>query len=254
MSAKSGVVEMAMHPVDEAAPERALAKVDGPMLPMIERLAALPDFDVAKLEKLLDMQERILDRHAEAAFNGAFAEMQAQIPTIAERGRTNMGRYARLEDIIEVVRPILKAFGFSLSFSTQWPEKGTVRIVGILTHTQGHARQSEFLTTADTSGAKNAVQALGSAVSYGRRYTTMDLLSIVSRELDDDGRGTTKPAVPVPEGYVSWALDLESTAGEKDAKKLRETWNKSKPEFRDYTLNQKRDWWEALKTKALGKA
>jgi hypothetical protein len=41
---------------------------------------------VVKLEKLLDMQERIFSKNAEIAFNGAMAEMQAELPVISERG------------------------------------------------------------------------------------------------------------------------------------------------------------------------
>src|SRR6185295_6009416 len=50
----------------------------------------------------------------------------------------------------------------------------------------GHERTSEFLADADTSGSKNAIQARGSAVSYGHRYTTKDLLNITTREAADD--------------------------------------------------------------------
>jgi hypothetical protein len=142
---------------------------DAGMLPMIERLAAMPDFDVAKLEKLIDMQERILDRNAASAFNIAFAKMQPRIPTIIERKSTDKGKYAPREDIVEVIRPILAEFGFSLSFRTEWPDKQLVKVIGILTHEEGHSRESEFMSAADKTGSKNDVQALGSATEYGRR-------------------------------------------------------------------------------------
>ena len=40
---------------------------------------------------------------------------------------------------------------------------------------------------ADTSGSKNVVQAIGSSVSYGKRYTMQALLNITSGGEDDDG-------------------------------------------------------------------
>ena len=52
---------------------------------MFERLACDPNVDVAKLEKLIEMQERIMRHQAKAAFDAAFAEMQGEIPIITER-------------------------------------------------------------------------------------------------------------------------------------------------------------------------
>ena len=46
------------------------------------------------------------------------------------------------------------------------------------------------------SGANRAVSTLGSSNSYGRRYTTKDLLNIVTKEEDDDGKKSSAPAEP----------------------------------------------------------
>src|SRR5688572_13069751 len=90
---------------------------------VIERASANPDFDANKLEKLLSMYERIMDRNAEMAFNSAFAEMQSEMPVIQENGqiviRDNVqSRYALFEDINDIVKPILKAHGFAVTFKT----------------------------------------------------------------------------------------------------------------------------------------
>ena len=42
----------------------------------------------------------------------------------------------------------------------------------------------------DLTGSKNAVQAAGSSVSYGKRYTVSALLNLTSRGEDDDARST----------------------------------------------------------------
>jgi hypothetical protein len=134
--------------------------------------------------------------------------MQAEIPTIAERGKTDKTTYATLEDIIAAVRPVLHKHGFALSHETDWPDPKTVKVIGILQHKDGHSRRSVFLSAADTTGSKNAIQALGSAMSYGRRYTSMDLLNITTRALDDDGGATGKPAPP--EGYAEWLGEMSA--------------------------------------------
>lgn len=226
---------------------------------MFERLAANKDVDVDKLQRLIEMQERIMRHNAVSAFNAAFSLMQADIPEIDEHGAIKnreggiQSRYAKNEDIQKVLRPILRKHGFSLSFRTEWPSKTSVKVVGILTHSDGHVRESEFLSDADTSGSKNSVQALGSAISYGHRYTTTDLLNITSRErIDDDGAATSKagqPDVPVPDGFDAWYAALESVADD-GLTKLTEGWNKSKPEFRNYLMKTNKSAWNNLKIKA----
>lgn len=217
---------------------------------MIERLAANPGVDVEKLQKLIDMQERILAHDAEAAFNAAFTLMQPEIPTIAERARTDKTTYAPLEDIIEVIRPIYSKHGFSLGFQTEWPDAKTVKVIGILTHTAGHARRSEFICGADQTGSKNAIQALGSTVSYGKRYTTKDLFCIVTREEDDDGRTSTKGNAPAePEGYDVWRDGMSDTADQGLAV-LQTAFQKSKREYREYITKVEPLVWAKIKTKA----
>lgn len=223
---------------------------------MFERLARDPNVDVEKLERLIGMRERLQDQAAKSAFNAAFSEMQAEIPEITERGEIKnkegkvQSKYAKNEDIQKVLRPILQQFGFSLSFRTEWPGPKTVKVVGILTHRDGHSRESEFLSDADQSGSKNSVQALGSAISYGRRYTTLDLLNITSRGADDDGQAVSKLSQPeAPDGYDDWLTDMGATADEGLAK-LHAAWNKSKREYREYTSKHNAARWAALKTKA----
>src|SRR5438045_7882033 len=111
----------------DAAPEQVPGSIElvsepdpsAGMVAVIERLAMNPSIDVAKLEKVIELQERILAYNAKAQFNAAFAEMQPEIPVIIERARTDKGKYAPLEDIIEVVRPILAKHGFGLSHKTR---------------------------------------------------------------------------------------------------------------------------------------
>lgn len=205
---------------------------------MFERLARDPHVDVDKLERLIAMQERIMRHNAEAAFNLSFAAMLPSMPTIVERSKTDKTTYAALEDIIEPLRPILSQHGFSLSFRTEWPSEKLVKVVGILTHREGHARTSEFLSAPDKTGSKNDIQALASAVSYGKRYTTNDLLCIVTRGADDDGHRanvTKKTETPAPAGYDDWLANLEAVADEGTAR-FGKMWNDSPDVNRKYLI------------------
>lgn len=243
------VRDVSLQPSQPAA---ELAKVEtlDPMVSMLERLATNPAVDVDKLRQLIDMQERVLNREAEAAFNAAFAVMQGDIPTIEEKASTDKGTYAPLEDIIEVVRPILKEHGFSLSFKTDWPDGGKVKVTGILTHRAGHARESLFIAGADTSGSKNAIQALGSSVQYGRRYVTKDLLCIVTRDEDDDGASSEKHKAPEgPEGYEAFVKAL-TAAVPKGTQALYAIWNKADAKLRQHMTRHERAAWDGLRKQA----
>lgn len=180
---------------------------------VISEAAANPNVDVEKLERLLNMQERILSRQAEIAFNSAFAEMQSEMPEITERGEIAVNgqvrsRYAKFEDINEAVKPVLQKHGFAITFKTQ-TDKGSVTVTGILMHREGHRETTDMMLEADTSGSKNSVQSIGSSVSYAKRYVLNALLNITTRGEDDNGaRGNIQ--------YITenQAADLKALADE----------------------------------------
>ena len=167
------------------------------IIQVIERAALNPDVDIDKMERLLQMQERVLDRQALMAYSAAMAAMQTELPSIAERGKTNNGHYATLEDIVDTVRPIMKKHGFAVSFRIQTQERG-IQVTGVLMHQDGHREETSMLLPADTSGSKNAVQAFGSSTSYGKRYILCALLNITTRGQDDNGHAAAPVKLVTP--------------------------------------------------------
>jgi len=184
----------------QAVLDRARARMaeqhpqDAGVMPVFERLARNPKLTVDKLGELIKLQERIVEREAKTAFETAYALMLPEIPHITKRGvvKNKQGqvqsRYARYEDIRRIVDPIMRRFGFTYHSTTDWPAPGVLVVIGMLTHAAGHTRTAKFQTEADASGGKNAIQGLGSGISYGQRYTLRQLLSIVDLAEDDDGQ------------------------------------------------------------------
>lgn len=157
------------------------------MIDSINQVLTNPNASVDTIEKMLDMQERIMNRNAEAAFNIALAEMQPKLPAIKPEGKAhNNVRYARFEDIQKAIGPLLAEHGFALSFKTGQIEKG-ISITAILRHREGHSDETTIVLPSDGSGNKNSVQAVGSSVSYGKRYTATALLNLNVAGEDDDG-------------------------------------------------------------------
>lgn len=167
------------------------------IIQVIERAALNPEVDIDKMERLLQMQERVLDRQALMAYSAAMAAMQTELPSITERGKTNTGYYATLEDIVDTVRPIMKKHGFAVSFRIETQERG-IQVTGVLMHQDGHREETSMLLPADTSGSKNAVQAFGSSTSYGKRYVLCALLNITTRGQDDDGHSAAPVKLVTP--------------------------------------------------------
>ena len=168
------------------------------MASKILELAADPNFDVDKLERLIELQTKETERQATVSFSTAFAAMQSEIPTIAKAKSGNGSNYATLEDVVEITRPILNKYGFSLSFDTNTvleknedksanDYKGYVEITAILLHKHAHKEKTTLLVPFDYSGSKknNPAQAMGSSVSYGKRYTLCALLNIATRDDND---------------------------------------------------------------------
>lgn len=187
-----------------------------PILAMIERAARDPAVDLAKLQGLMAMKKDIEAERASIAFAEAFAELQQDLPIIDRKGRIvvyskadrdkpggvpadaepiQKTPYAQFDDILEAIREPLYKHGFSLRFEHETQAVGdSYRIIttAILRHRQGHEESASSPPLQhDSTGSKNAVQAVGSAMTYGRRYALMAVLPIVShapQDADDDGK------------------------------------------------------------------
>lgn len=155
------------------------------VLNMIERVAMDPNSDLAKLEKMLDMQERVLNRNAQQAFSADMALMQSELPRVVKSRQGHNSKYAPLEDINDAIRPALQKYGFAVTFGVEQLDAG-IKIVTHLSHRQGHREETSIVLPAETSGSKNSVQAVGSSISYGKRYGICAILNISTGD-DTDG-------------------------------------------------------------------
>lgn len=172
--------------IEQTSSSAIVSSESAAVLAMIERVVANPEADMDKLEKMLDLQQRILDRNAKQAFTADLAAMQAELPLVGKHGEGhNKAKYALLEDINEAIRPTLKRYGFAVTFRIK-QQQGSATITAILSHRLGHSEETDLLLPLDTSGSKNAVQAVGSTVSYGKRYALCALLNISTGD-DNDG-------------------------------------------------------------------
>lgn len=183
------------------APGMQVQTFDGAaaLLQVIARAAENPQVDVDKMQKLLDMQQQVMARQAEAAFNVAMNQAQAEmvrVATDAENSHTR-SRYATYAAMDRALRPIYTRHGFSISYDTQDTDNGDfVVVVAYVSHSAGHTRTYRAKVPADGKGARgndgvmNRTQAFGSANSYGMRYLLKLIWNVAIGEDDTDGNTT----------------------------------------------------------------
>jgi len=178
------------------------------LLRLIEKLALDACADVAKLERIIAMDERLQAKEAELAFNAAKGRILnglARVKIVKNRsvlcetdnGKSQKGtyeafNYAPLEEIDKHLRPLLMEEEMDLSYSNEPQAAGGILIRGRLKHLpSGHFEDSFMLAPLDTSGGKSTVQGVGSTNSYLRRYIACNIFNIVVVGDDDDGTGGT---------------------------------------------------------------
>ncbi|AZD86557.1 Phage related protein [Pseudomonas chlororaphis subsp. aureofaciens] len=180
------------------------------IMSIIQQVAMTPGADIDKMERLMAMHERYQAQQAKQQYDEALARMQEELPVIEERGEIRdkfknvQSTYALWEDINEKIKPILARHGFGLSFRIP-STKGGVEVEGVLSHRAGHREVTSIHLPADISGNKNAVQAVASSVSYGKRYTAGALLNFTTTGEDDDGQGAGQKPAPPEEPVITRA-------------------------------------------------
>lgn len=171
----------------------------------IERAVRDPSIDVDKIDRLLQMRERENARLAVQSFNAAMAAAQTELQPIGADSNNpqTRSRYASYTALDRIVRPIYTRHGFGLSFTTEEsPGPDTVRVVCDVYHREGHTRRYQIDMPADGKGARGGdvmtkTHAMGSGVSYGRRYLlTMIFNLIIDRDDDGNAASRRRPAAP----------------------------------------------------------
>lgn len=183
------------------------------VLALIARAATDPNINVDVMERMLAMQQQVMAKQAEVAFNQALATIQGQLPRISKdakivhNGKT-ISTYSTYENIDNYIRPLLIEHGFSLRFNSEQAADGKAVIVGTLAHAAGHSVTNKITLGIDSSGAKNNVQGMGSTIAYGKRYLVGMLLNLVFEGEDDDGqKGGSKPVTDAQAAEIKKLLE-----------------------------------------------
>ena len=183
------------------------------LISMIERAARDPNVDIEKMERLFQMHEQASARAARTAYFAAFSRLQSELPAAVRAGKGHDNRaYARYEDLIATLRPVLAKHGFSISHrvNTSGPR---VTVTGLLAHEGGHVEETQFSAPPDDSGKKSPIHAMASTISYGKRYVTLTLTGIATEGEDDDAKGGSAGETITDEQAEKIKAALDETGG-----------------------------------------
>lgn len=154
--------------------------------------------DLKLLKEAMELQDTWERRQAEKAYNKSIASFKANPPEIVKdqevkfdtaRGGKVGYRYANLANVIEKVTPELSRHGLTISWRTFVNDK--INVTCRISHELGHYEETTLCADSEGSGTKNAIQAMGSAITYMQRYTALALLGLACADGDDDGRSTS---------------------------------------------------------------
>ncbi len=241
--------------------ERAVAPapIDPNATPM-QMLAIMTQRGVsmADLKDLVALAKDWEAGQARRAFVEAMAAFKAEPHEILKTKYVNIEGgakfwHATLADVVDGVVASLAKFGLSHKWITEQKDANSIKVTCVITHKLGHSESTEMLGAPDSSGKKNAIQQVGSTVTFLQRYTLMSLCGLAAKDMDDDAKAAgisgKKPQPAEPEGFDDWCANMEAVADEGVAR-LQDTWKKSSEMFRNYTVKWEADWWARMKNKA----
>lgn len=114
----------------------------------------------------------------------AMSQLQSEINNPANTALNPFykSKYAPLPEVLNVARPILGKFGLAV-IQNPYNDENFVYITTLVIHESGEWLETNPL---QLKPEKNTPQGVGSAITYGRRYSLSAVLGLASEE-DDDG-------------------------------------------------------------------
>jgi hypothetical protein len=190
------------------------------------RAAVAGKADLQQLKELLAIQRDYEANEARKAYHKAMAAFKANPPKIEKDRQVAYGNtkysHASLANVTEKISVELSKYGLSASWTTK--TNGVVSVTCKITHELGHSEETTLSAASDTSGSKNAIQAIGSTITYLERYTLLALTGLATYDQDDDGQAAGAPIVNKPaslsEKLVTKGLSEKTKANLAKAQKL----------------------------------
>lgn len=206
---------------DADLPAAAAPRGSTPM----EMLAAAisRNMPVETLDKLLSLQERWEKNEARKAFDAAMSALRADLPEIIKSKKVGYDHkdgggkteyvHETLDAVTAALSPAMAKHGLAFRWRIDDSQAGRVRVTCVVSHAQGYFEETSLSAAPDASGKKNAIQQIGSAITYLQRYTLKAAVGVAAAH-DDDARTNEAPDFDVE----PWLDRIDAAFDAKDKK------------------------------------
>jgi hypothetical protein len=179
------------------------------------------------IEKMMTLAERRQANIARQAYYKSMAAFKASPPKVWRDMQVKYGSgvnatswsHSDLGIAGEAINKALGEHGLNSTWRTGQLENGNIEIICILSHILGHSESTALNAPPDTSGSKNAIQAMGSTIFYLERYTLFAITGLAPARMDDDGSKAGNPDLVLSEAQAI-EIDKMLTESGKDAAKF----------------------------------
>lgn len=157
---------------------------------------AMSSGNIDQLERMMQMKRDFEADEARKSFNAAMSKFRGICPSIEKdsvvdfTSKTGVRTYYEHETLNGIMLTISEALsdcGLNPGYTSGTNSKNEIEVTCTVTHKDGHSISTKLACAPDESGGKNAVQAIGSIVTYLQRYTLKMALGL-SAGHDNDAR------------------------------------------------------------------
>jgi hypothetical protein len=182
-------------------PQTTLVRIDAQLL---LQKAVEGNANIETIERLVALAKDVRGEQAREAWHEAMAEFQRRCPSIKKTSHAEIVTargfysysYAPLDQIMETIRPLLGELGLSVSWSSTKIDPQRITMSCQISHVLGHKESSGEISMpipdASERGGGNTAQRVGSALTYARRYSLLQVTGLAPE--DDDDAGSTGKA------------------------------------------------------------
>jgi hypothetical protein len=160
---------------------------------------AMRNGDLDQAKQMMEMKREFEADEARKSYAQAMSKFRGICPPIAKDSHVKYGQtdymHETLDGILTTISDALSACGLGVTFPPN-VEDGNIVVTCRITHKDGHFEEGSLPSPPDASGGKNAIQAIGSAITYLQRYTLKSMLGL-SAGVDNDAN------LPPPINYLT---------------------------------------------------
>lgn len=191
---------------------------------LMEAAIAQGQDGVEALERIVALQERIMERDAKAAFLRAMTKAKGEFPRIVKnvpgqhgvttKGTRRTGLYAPLDTITAAIDPVCADNGLSYTFDRATIE-GEPFVLCIVRHVDGHEQSAKFPAFVDEGRGRSKIQGIASGETYAKRYALIAAFGLTMCDPDDDAqRAGSQPPSDEPPITAEQAANIEALLDE----------------------------------------